>query len=108
LRVAVGLLSKEGYFAPIAHSSLLRVPPAEPQPGSVEWMEVLPAKGRGRIREPLVIVRRGAEHAERGVCAPDAFGGGSAGTSPSAAGRPGAPGYPFGAPSSPTRRNGGH
>src|SRR5207249_1465174 len=30
LRVAVGLLSREGYFAPIAHSSLVRVPPAEP------------------------------------------------------------------------------
>jgi hypothetical protein len=106
LRVAVGLLSKEGYFAPIAHSSLLRVPPAEPQPGHVEWMEVVPAKGRGRAKEPLVIVRRGAEHAERGVRAPEPLGG-SAGTSPSAANRPGAPGYPFGgSSSSPTRRNG--
>jgi hypothetical protein len=105
LRVAVGLLSKEGYFAPIAHSSLLRVPPAEPQPGHVEWMEVVPVKSRGRTREPIVIVRRGSEHAERGVRTPDPFGGGSAGTSPSAA-RPGAPGYPFGGSSSPTRRNG--
>src|SRR5206468_1735124 len=30
LRVAVGLLSQEGYFAPIAHSSLVRLPPAGP------------------------------------------------------------------------------
>jgi len=66
LRVAVGLLSKEGYFAPIAHSSLVRVPHAEPGPdGPVEWMEVLPGRSRGREREPLVIVRRGHAHDER-------------------------------------------
>jgi hypothetical protein len=68
LRVAVGLLSPEGYFAPIAHSSLIRVPPAEPSPpGPVEWMEVVPSRTRGREREPLVLVRRGAGHAERGL-----------------------------------------
>ncbi|HZS36151.1 MAG TPA: DUF4912 domain-containing protein [Polyangia bacterium] len=67
LRVAVGLLSVEGYFAPIAHSSLLRVPPAEPGPeGPTEWMEVVPGRTRGRERESLVIVRRGHDHAERG------------------------------------------
>ena len=67
LRVAVGLLSQEGYFAPIAHSSLVRIPYAEPAPaGPVEWMEVVPARSRGRDKEPLVIVRRGAgEHEER-------------------------------------------
>jgi tetratricopeptide (TPR) repeat protein len=66
LRVAVGLLSPEGYFAPIAHSSLVRVPYAEPGPeGPVEWMEVLPGRSRGREREPLVIVRRGHDHSER-------------------------------------------
>jgi hypothetical protein len=66
LRVAVGLLSAEGYFAPIAHSSLVRVPWAEPAaPGPVEWMEVLPGRSRGREREPLVIVRRGHDHEER-------------------------------------------
>jgi hypothetical protein len=70
LRVAVGLLSPEGYFAPIAHSSLIRVPSPEPGPaGPVEWMEVLPGRLRGRERESLVIVRRGHEHAERGVLA---------------------------------------
>jgi hypothetical protein len=67
LRVAVGLLSPEGYFAPIAHSSLVRVPYADPAPPArVEWMEVIPSRTRGREREPLVIVRRSpGEHEER-------------------------------------------
>jgi hypothetical protein len=97
LRVAVGLLSGEGYFAPIAHSSLVRVPPAEPQPGPVEWMEVVPQRTRGRQKEPLVVVRRGAGHDERGVKSPDAVEE-ARGTSPSA----GRPGFPFGGSSSPT------
>jgi Domain of unknown function (DUF4912) len=72
LRVAIGLLSLEGYFASITHSSLVRVPPRDPAPpGPVEWMEVVPGKSRGREREPLVLVRRGHEHAERG---PGGFG----------------------------------
>src|SRR5262249_20388504 len=71
LRVPVGLLSQEGYFAPVAHSSLIRVPNAEPAaPGPVEWMEVVPGKSRGREHEPLVIVRRGHEHRERAVAGP--------------------------------------
>ncbi len=101
LRVAVGLLSGEGYFAPIAHSSLVRVPPAEPQPGPVEWMEVVPEKTRGRTRQPIVIVRRGASHDERGIKSPDVGADEARGTSPSA-GRPGKPGFPFGGSSSPT------
>jgi hypothetical protein len=107
LRVAVGLLSGEGYFAPIAHSSLVRVPPAEPQPGPVEWMEVVPPKTRGRTREPLVVVRRGDQHAERGVRGPGLGGddGERGGSSPTA--KPGAPGFPFGGSSSPGRRDGG-
>lgn len=68
LRVAVGLLTAEGYFAPIAHSTSIRVPPSEPAPdGPVEWMEVVPGRTRGRDREPIVIVRRDHDHAERGV-----------------------------------------
>jgi hypothetical protein len=102
LRVAVGLLSGEGYFAPIAHSSLVRVPPAEPQPGAVEWMEVVPPKTRGRQREPLVVVRRGAGHDERGIKSPDGDEP-RGGSSPTAA-RPGAPG--FGGSSSPGKRGG--
>jgi hypothetical protein len=67
LRVAVGLLSSEGYFAPIAHSSLIRLPPGGPSAEvATEWMEVVPAKGSGRKREAVVIVRRDPEHAERG------------------------------------------
>ncbi|HWE28640.1 MAG TPA: DUF4912 domain-containing protein, partial [Polyangia bacterium] len=97
LRVAVGLLSGEGYFAPIAHSSLVRVPPAEPQPGPVEWMEVVPERTRGRQRSPLVVVRRGAGHDERGIKTPDGSDE-ARGTSPSA----GRPGFPFGGSSSPT------
>ena len=109
LRVAVGLLSGEGYFAPIAHSSLVRVPPADPQPGAVDWMEVVPPKTRGRQREPLVVVRRGASHDERGVKSPrgfgDGFGGDDARGGSSSSARPGAPG--FGGSSSPGKRNGG-
>jgi hypothetical protein len=105
LRVAVGLLSGEGYFAPIAHSSLVRVPPAEPQPGPVEWMEVVPDKTRGRQRSPIVVVRRGAGHDERGIKAPDGAVDEARGTSPSG----GRPGFPFGGSSSPTggKRDGG-
>jgi hypothetical protein len=88
LRIAVGLLTPEGYFAPIAHSSLVRVPPAEPAPpGPVEWMEVVPSRTRGRDREPLVIVRRGAGHTERGIGAARAA---------SPVGVPTSPGRPLG------------
>lgn len=87
LRIAVGLLSQEGYFAPIAHSSLVRVPSPEPGPeGPVEWMEVVP--NRSREREPLVIVRRGQDHEERG--APSGDRGGDGGTSPGGRWKPGA------------------
>jgi hypothetical protein len=66
LRIAVGLLSSEGYFAPIAHSSLIRLPPAGPSAESAtEWMEVVPARGRGQSRESVVIVRRDPDHVER-------------------------------------------
>jgi hypothetical protein len=82
LRVAVGLLSPEGYFAPIAHSSLQRIPHAEPAPaGPVEWMEVVPTRTRGREKEPLVIVRRGGGHSERGIAGtPSEAPGGSSST----------------------------
>jgi hypothetical protein len=68
LRVAVGLLSREGYFAPVAHSSLAHLPAAGPSEQiGTEWMEVVPAQGRGQRREPLVIVRRDGAHVERGA-----------------------------------------
>jgi hypothetical protein len=79
LRAAVGLLSPEGYFAPIAHSSLVRLPPPAPDTSDtpVEWMEVLPGRMRGREREQMVIVRRGHPHAERGVATLSGGGGGA-------------------------------
>jgi len=90
LRAAVGLLSPEGYFAPIAHSSVVRVPPGHPSgEGPVEWMEVVPGRTRGREREPIVIVGRGQGHAERGVRDPSDSGEGGA-----------SPTGPWGAPSS--------
>jgi hypothetical protein len=90
LRVAVGLLSIEGYFAPIAHSSLLRVPSTEPGPdGPVEWMEVVPGRTRGRERESIVIVRRGHDHAER---APRGAAGARPGTAPASGSWPVGPG----------------
>jgi hypothetical protein len=103
LRVAVGLLSSEGYFAPIAHSSLVRVPPAEPQPGPVEWMEVVPVRSRGRQREPLVVVRRGGEHAERGILAADVGDESARSSSPTT----GHPGFPVGGSSSPSGKHPG-
>jgi hypothetical protein len=54
---AVGLLGRNGKFAPIAHAPHVRVPQAEPGPeGPVEWMEVAPARSRGRRRERPEIV----------------------------------------------------
>ncbi len=66
LRVAVGLLSAEGYFAPIAHSSLHRLPPTGPasDAGPVEWMEVAPPRMRGKEPEPPAIARRGPGQTE--------------------------------------------
>lgn len=71
LRAACGLVAPSGLFAPIAHSSTVRVPPAEPAPsdaGALRWMEVAPPASDGREREPIRIVRRDippSEHVER-------------------------------------------
>jgi hypothetical protein len=70
VRAAVGLVASSGLFAPIAHSSTVRVPHVEPAPPSaVTWMEVEPASGRVRERQPPRIIRGpGAEgHAERAL-----------------------------------------
>jgi hypothetical protein len=69
VRAAVGLVSPAGLFAPVAHSSTVRVPPAEPAPPShVEWMEVEPARSRGLKPEPIQIVRAaGTAPPERGL-----------------------------------------
>src|SRR6185369_9911919 len=58
VRVAVGLLSQEGYFAPIAHSSLMRLPPSGPAPTmATEWLEVEPLRTRGLTREAWLLRR---------------------------------------------------
>lgn len=67
LRAAVGLLSVEGYFAPIAHSALQRVPPDGPCPElGTSWLTVQPARTRGLEREAIELVPR-PEHQERGL-----------------------------------------
>jgi hypothetical protein len=72
--VAVGLRSPSGAFAPIVHSGVVLVPHAEPGPtGPVEWLEVVPARRRGEIYEPVVIVMRGGERVVRGVFGQPAF-----------------------------------
>lgn len=68
LRVAVGLLSPEGYFAPIAHSSLVRIPPQQPSPDtSIEWLHVLPPRGDGQQHERIMKGGLKPEHRERAV-----------------------------------------
>ena len=68
VRAAVGLLSPEGLFAPIAHSSLLRVPPGQPaNETSAEWLSVQPHRSEGRQRERIVSARPEPAHHERGV-----------------------------------------
>jgi hypothetical protein len=57
---AVGLLAADGRFAPIAHAHRIRVPWADAGPdGPVEWMEVEPARSRGREIEPPRVRQRG-------------------------------------------------
>lgn len=66
IRAAIGLLTPEGYFAPLANSSLLRMPPHVPasEPAS-EWLHVQPPRG-GPGRERIVKSSSGP-HSERGV-----------------------------------------
>lgn len=65
-RVALGLLSPEGLFAPIAHSTTVRMPPQQPSSEtSIEWLHVLPTRGDGRQRER--IVSSVESHSERSV-----------------------------------------
>jgi hypothetical protein len=66
--VAVGLRSPSGDFAPIAHSAVVHVPPAEPGPdGPVEWMEVAPNRRRGGEFEAISVVVRGKDGKEQKV-----------------------------------------
>ena len=88
VRAAVGLVTPSGLFAPIAHSSQMRVPPAEPSAHvSTEWMEVTPARTRGLEREPIGAPQRGEPTGERIINGDREVGGG---------GGPGGPGAPRG------------
>jgi hypothetical protein len=65
VRAAVGLLSAEGYFAPIAHSAPVRMPPQQAAPqASVEWLHVLPAISEGHKRERIIAVPPPEPHEE--------------------------------------------
>lgn len=68
VRAAVGLLSVEGYFAPIAHSALVRMPLQQAAPQtSVEWLHVLPPRSQGHKRERIVAVPPAVQHEERAL-----------------------------------------
>ena len=65
-RVAIGLLSAEGLFAPIAHSQAVRMPPHQASGDtSIEWLHVLPLRGDGKARERIVAASQ--PHSERSV-----------------------------------------
>lgn len=65
-RVAIGLLSSDGLFAPIAHSPTIRMPPQQVSgETSIEWLHVLPTRGDGRARERIVAASQ--KHSERSV-----------------------------------------
>jgi hypothetical protein len=90
VRAAVGLVAGSGLFAPIAHSSTVRIPPTEPAPPSPgEWIEVEPARSGGREREPVKILRGPGTvvHSERGVTPPGAPGAAEGGPYPSSPGK---------------------
>lgn len=68
LRVAVGLLTREGFFASIAHSSVLQLPPPSVSAQvSQEWLEVTPMATRGRVRERIQAQGRDGDHRERSL-----------------------------------------
>lgn len=68
VRAAVGMLSVEGYFAPIAHSALVRMPLQQAAPqASVEWLHVLPPRSQGHKRERIVAVPPAVQHEERAL-----------------------------------------
>lgn len=65
-RVAIGLLSSDGLFAPIAHSPTVRMPPHQASGDtSIEWLHVMPSRGDGRVRERIVAASQ--KHSERSV-----------------------------------------
>jgi len=68
VRAAIGLVTPSGLFAPIAHSSQIHVPPAEPASTlATDWLEVTPARTRGLSAEPIGRPSRGSGTGERVV-----------------------------------------
>ncbi|MBL8636245.1 MAG: DUF4912 domain-containing protein [Myxococcales bacterium] len=68
LRAAVGLLTTEGLFAPIAQSQPLRLPPTQPSTDTaVEWAHVQPGQLDGKQREHILISRPERAHKERAL-----------------------------------------
>ena len=66
LRAAVGLLTAEGLFSPIAQSHPLRLPPTQPSTETaVEWAHVQPVHNDGKQREHIVLSRPEQPHQER-------------------------------------------
>ena len=68
LRAAVGLLTSEGLFSPIAQSQPLRLPPTQPSPETaVEWAHVQPGQLDGKQREHIIISRPERSYKERAL-----------------------------------------
>ncbi|HMY59404.1 MAG TPA: riboflavin biosynthesis protein RibF [Pseudomonadota bacterium] len=66
LRAAVGLVSKDGLFSPIAQSQSVRLPPMHPSSETaIEWAHVQPVSGDGKQREHIVLSRPQTPHKER-------------------------------------------
>lgn len=66
LRAAIGLVCSSGLFSPIAHSSPVRVPPAQVEaydPNGAEWMEVNPAPRGAKGPAPLKMRKLGQDEA---------------------------------------------
>lgn len=68
LRAAVGLLTAEGLFSPIAQSQPLRLPPTQPSTDTaVEWAHVQPGHLDGKQREHIIVSRPERAHKERAL-----------------------------------------
>jgi uncharacterized protein DUF4912 len=79
----MGLRAGDGRFEPIASAAPLRVPYHEPEEGPVEWLEIPPARTRGREIERPVPARKGPAGellgAARAAPSPTAWMGGTPG-----------------------------
>ena len=75
VRAAAGLVAHSGLFIPLAQSSTIRIPPAEPAPpGRVDWVEVPPLPPAARAATAIEVLRSGlaGAHQERPLPVPRA------------------------------------